>query len=222
MTRYDMKTRLLAASLSGLAGYVDAIGFLGTGGFFVSFMSGNSTRLAVGLAERMSFAITASALVAAFLLGVVAASLIARKARVRRQRAILIMVSVSLALAAATAEIAPSLLVFAMVAFAMGAENMLFEADGEVRIGLTYMTGTLVKIGQRLSVAFTGGERWGWVPFLLLWLGLIIGAVTGALAYSLWGLRSLWFAVAAASILALFVRKISIGGEAPTKARYAG
>ena len=41
----------LACTLSALAGYVDAIGFLHLGGMFVSFMSGNSTRLGVSLAQ---------------------------------------------------------------------------------------------------------------------------------------------------------------------------
>ena len=41
----------LALSLAVLAGYVDSLGFLQLGGVFVSFMSGNSTRLAVSLAE---------------------------------------------------------------------------------------------------------------------------------------------------------------------------
>jgi len=50
ITNYDYRLRLLAACLSCLAGYVDAIGFIKTGGFFVSFMSGNSTRVGVGLA----------------------------------------------------------------------------------------------------------------------------------------------------------------------------
>jgi uncharacterized membrane protein YoaK (UPF0700 family) len=40
----------LAFCLSALAGCVDAIGFLELGGHFVSFMSGNSTRLSVSLA----------------------------------------------------------------------------------------------------------------------------------------------------------------------------
>lgn len=42
---------MLAATLSALAGYVDAVGFMTLGGFFVSFMSGNSTRLGVGLSS---------------------------------------------------------------------------------------------------------------------------------------------------------------------------
>ena len=50
MKDYRRRDIALAASLSAIAGYVDAIGFLKLGGFFVSFMSGNSTRLGVGAA----------------------------------------------------------------------------------------------------------------------------------------------------------------------------
>jgi uncharacterized membrane protein YoaK (UPF0700 family) len=61
MTRDDKRVRGVAIVLSGLAGYVDAIGFIKLGGFFVSFMSGNSTRLAVGIAQgTMNGAIAAS------------------------------------------------------------------------------------------------------------------------------------------------------------------
>jgi uncharacterized membrane protein YoaK (UPF0700 family) len=42
---------LLTSAPSALAGYVDGIGFLHLGGLFVSFMSGNSTRMGVSLAE---------------------------------------------------------------------------------------------------------------------------------------------------------------------------
>jgi uncharacterized membrane protein YoaK (UPF0700 family) len=37
----------LACALSALAGYVDGIGLSHLGGLFVSFMSGNSTRMGV-------------------------------------------------------------------------------------------------------------------------------------------------------------------------------
>ena len=67
----------LACALSALAGYVDGIGFLHLGGLFVSFMSGNSTRMGVSLAEgHWLGAIEALGLVALFVIGAAAGSLI--------------------------------------------------------------------------------------------------------------------------------------------------
>src|SRR5690606_15637296 len=62
MLRYDPRLRRLAIGLSMLAGYIDALGFLRMRGLFVSFMSGNSTRLAVGLALESRVALRASGL----------------------------------------------------------------------------------------------------------------------------------------------------------------
>ena len=59
MQNFDTRSRAIAYSLSALAGFVDAIGFIGSGGFFVSFMSGNSTRLGVGAATASSHAAVA-------------------------------------------------------------------------------------------------------------------------------------------------------------------
>ena len=210
MTTLDARSRLLAAALSALAGFVDAIGFLGTGGFFVSFMSGNSTRLAVGVARNAVFAMTALALVAAFVGGVMVGALLGHRARARRAPAVLLLVTVALAIAAAIAPFAPPLATFALVALAMGAVNMVFDGQGDVRLGLTYMTGTLVRIGQKLAIALDGGERWSWAPFLMLWLGLIGGAVAGALVFGRIGLGGLWVAAAAAGIATLLVRAVPI------------
>ena len=51
MIRFDQAYRTLAVGIAILAGFVDAIGFVESVGFFVSFMTGNSTRLAVGVAD---------------------------------------------------------------------------------------------------------------------------------------------------------------------------
>ena len=92
-------------ALAGLAGYVDAVGFLVTGGYFVSFMSGNSTRLAVGLSAAAPQVATLSALpIAAFVLGVIASSLVARWARNRRAAAVLGLVAALLIGAAIAGE----------------------------------------------------------------------------------------------------------------------
>jgi len=67
----------LACALSALAGYVDGIGFLQLGGLFVSFMSGNSTRMGVSLAAGQWLpAAEALGLIALFVAGAALGSLI--------------------------------------------------------------------------------------------------------------------------------------------------
>jgi len=210
VTRYDKRTRALAASLAAVAGYVDATGFLASKGFFVSFMSGNSTRLAVGAMDRAADAAAALSLIATFVVGVVIGSLVGRRAG-RRQRssviALVAMLLVSAVLLSATGEVRAAL---GLMALAMGAENAIFEAEGEVQIGLTYMTGTLVKFGQRLGTAISGGDRWGWVPYAMLWLGLAAGAVLGAAMFPLFGLISLLLPAILLIGLAGLVRRLGL------------
>ena len=208
MTRYDKRVQAFAIGLSALAGYVDAIGFIQLGGFFVSFMSGNSTRLGVGLMERSHDAAVAGGLVALFITGVIAGSLTGSFAKAHRRSVVLLLVTVLLSAAALAAAVgAIEVAIMAMV-LAMGAENAVFEHDGELHIGLTYMTGTLVKFGQRVAAAIMGGPRFAWVPFGLLWAGLVAGAVAGATSFNWIGLSSLWIAAAVAGIFAIIARKL--------------
>jgi uncharacterized membrane protein YoaK (UPF0700 family) len=217
MHMLDRRAQALAASLAALAGFMDAVGFLGMGGFFVSFMSGNSTRIGVGVATEAAAAVVAGALVLAFLLGALLGSLAARRAGSWRKPAVLALVAVALAGGAAFHHTGAVPGAFALVALAMGATNMVFQRDGEVAFGLTYMTGTLVRIGQRLADALSGGARWGWLPWLLLWLGLVAGGVLGAVAWLRFAGGALWIGCAIAALLAFlsldFVRRpLSLAG----------
>ena len=102
----------------------------------------------------------------------------------------------------------------------MGAENGVFAEGGDT-VGLTYMTGALVKIGQRVAHAMTGGPRFGWLPYALLWAGLIAGGIAGGLAHAALGLQALWPAAGFALLLAPFVGEGVAIPDAPHAAQGA-
>jgi uncharacterized membrane protein YoaK (UPF0700 family) len=74
------------------------------------------------------------------------------------------------------------------------------------------MTGTLVRIGQRLAMAISGGDRWGWLPWLGLWAALVSGGVAGAVSYLHLGLGGLWIAAGTALLLAVAARPEPVHG----------
>jgi len=202
----------LACALSALAGYVDAIGFLHLGGLFVSFMSGNSTRMGVSLSEgQWSSAATSLGLIALFVIGAAAGSLIVLGHGVNRQPWILLAEAVLLAIAALCYAFGSSNAAVAAIVLAMGLENAVFQIHGGAGLGLTYVTGALVKVGQLAAVALTGGDRWGWASNLLLWAALVAGSLCGAAAYHWINLAAIWFAAGAAlaisAILAVTVHR---------------
>ena len=199
--------RWLALLLAALAGYVDSLGFLHLGGVFVSFMSGNSTRLAVSLAEgRWQAAGAVAGVLALFVLGAMLGALVAGGEGARSRSRVLAVEAWLLggAAVAARAGIAP--VAVGLMVMAMAVENSVFLRDGEVGVSLTYMTGTLVKTGHALAAAVRGGDPWAFRPYMALWAGLVGGALLGAVVYDRLGLDALWPAAAAAMGLALGVR----------------
>lgn len=202
MTRLDRQRQRVAIALSALAGYVDALAFIASGGYFVSFMSGNSTRLGVSIAGGEIVGII-SLLIAAFVSGVAIATLVAGS-RPDRRRRVMLLVCGLLTASAASIGLVPVPLTLAFAAAAMGAENGVFADRGDA-LGLTYMTGALVKIGQRLALAMTGGPLLAWLPYALLWLGLIGGGIAGGVTHAWLGLYALWPAAVFALLLTLLV-----------------
>lgn len=192
MLRYEKRLRALALCYAALAGAVDAIGFLSSGGLFVSFMTGNSTLLAIGLARVTDVAIAAGALIFLFVLGVVL-NVLASESVGPRYRKVCASLGVALLLscAAAADSLKSKEVTVGCLCLAMGAANAIFRREGEVSIGVTYMTGTLVRMGHRIADSLRGRGDREWLAYFLLWLALVSGGIAGASAVLVWPNRSL-------------------------------
>lgn len=201
MERLDPPRQAFAVSLAVLAGFVDATGFLSADGYFVSFMSGNTTRLGVDLARDWRAALKPALLILGFVAGVAAGGVIALRTGARRKPAVLCLVAALLFVAAlfrSAGKVDPAL---AALVMAMGALNNTFQRNGEIVVGVTYMTGALVRLGQGIAAGLTGAPRSDWPAYLTLWLGLAGGAIAGALAYPRVEVAALWLAATASAAL---------------------
>ena len=191
---------MLASLLAGLAGMVDAIGFLRLGHLFVSYMSGNSTQFAVALGRgRVTEAGSILWLIALFVAGAAGGQMIVHFSARWHLTYVLAAVAALLA-AAAVFGTAPEPMVLAM-----GALNASMHRAGNVAVSLTFVTGTLVKFGQGLGDFLMGhGAEWVWAEQALPWVGLIAGAIAAGAGYMRIGSAVIWVPVAAAGLLTLW------------------
>jgi uncharacterized membrane protein YoaK (UPF0700 family) len=190
-------------AIAFLAGGVDAVGFLSADRYFVSFMSGNTTRLAVDLVTAPGRALIPTLLILGFVAGVAGGSAAATRAGRWRKPVLMALVAALLVLGAAlhgSGQHGPAL---AAMVIAMGAVNNTFQRNGEAAVGLTYMTGALVKLGQGIGALLTGSPKTGWAAYLALWGSLFGGAVAGAALFLRFAGATLWLAGLWAAVLAL-------------------
>jgi uncharacterized membrane protein YoaK (UPF0700 family) len=207
MQRTEPPLIAIAICLAALAGFVDALAFMSLGGFFASFMSGNSTRLGVSLATGASGdAATAGALILSFVSGVILASVIVQALPGRDKPAAMALLTVLLVAAALVADLGLVTAAGLSLATATGAGHLLLSREAGPQSGSAGLTASLVRMGERLAGALMGdADRWGWFRPLLLWTGFITGAALGAGAYQQMGLRSLWLVAIAAAALTLWL-----------------
>jgi uncharacterized membrane protein YoaK (UPF0700 family) len=214
MHLFDRPRQILAICAAALAGFVDSVGFLAAEGYFVSFMSGNTTRLAVDIAQNPKQAMMPALLICGFVSGVALGAILAAKAGIWRKPVVLGTVATLLMLAAGMRMGGQAGMALAPIVLAMGALNNTFQRNGEVAVGLTYMTGALVRLGQGLAALVTGtAQGAGWLAYLALWMGLAGGAVLGALIYLRQPDLPLWLAAIFAAILAAAATPIARDGQ---------
>ncbi|TFF39413.1 YoaK family protein [Pseudomonas sp. RIT623] len=191
----------LVAGLSVLAGMTDAIGLLALGDF-VSFMSGNTTRLAVAISQADLALMARLALaILSFVLGNALGVLLAR--RFRRRAAPLLLVVATLLAGAAAWPSGLSLPALVAATLAMGMLNAVVEQVNGLPIGLTYVTGALSRFGRGLGRWLLGERRHGWRVQLVPWTGMLLGAALGAWLQQRLGLLALSASSAVACLLAL-------------------
>lgn len=203
----DPKHLVSSAALALLAGFVDGFAFVMLGGFFVSFMSGNTTQASAELTGgAWGAAGYAGLLVVAFVAGGVTGTGVSIRAR---SRGVMTLVALTLLAAAVLAGIGHVLAAGPVLAAAMGATNAVHSRDGAAPFGITYMTGQLMKLAENIVAAFRGGDRRAWMRHLALWIAIAVGAVGGAAAARLVGPVALWLpaAAAGAAAITLFLRR---------------
>ena len=197
---------MLVASLSVLAGMTDAIGFMASGDF-VSFMSGNTTRLAVAISEG-DHGLTGRLLllVATFVIGNALGVVVSRLSR--RHALPLLLCIAALLCAGALWPAADTLPALLAAIVAMGMLNAAVEEVNGLPVGLTYVTGALSRFGRGLGRWVLGERRNGWRVQLVPWMGMSIGAVIGAVLEQHMGLRALWVSGGLAALLGVVSLKI--------------
>lgn len=184
----------LGVLLTAGAGFVDAVGYIGLGGLFASFMSGASVSLGVGLeSSRWDVVGQGLFMIASFLGGVTLGTFLSGVLGLWAPPAILLLEALLLAGAALldtsgwtiSASIVP-------VTAAMGIQNTALPPVNGVRLGATFITGTLVSLGQALGRALLGqADTWRLPGHALLWGALVAGALAGARLTSAFGAAAL-------------------------------
>lgn len=206
----DSQRRLFAMALAGMAGFVDAVAYLSAHGYFVSFMSGNTTRLGVALGTSPADALIPALLIAGFITGVTGGSLLSERAGRLRKPAVLALVTLLLVIASLARAAGSAPVMMAALVLAMGALNNTFQRDGEVTVGLTYMTGALVKLGLGLARRLSGKRDGGWTSWAQLWAGLLAGAVLGAFLQDRLPLGCLWIASAWCALMVAIAFRLPV------------
>lgn len=186
--------------LAGVAGMVGAVAFLHSAGYFVTFMTGNTERAVLEwfkVSDQQGIAgagaIAAITLLIAFVAGVTASSFCRRRFWQNHPHGPTVLTTAGLLVAAALdfvydgfAEPEVRFIPIVIITFSIGALNTSFIKNGEVSVPLSYVTGTLVKLGQGIERHATGGGTiYDWLGYALLYTGFLGGAAVGGVVASI-------------------------------------
>jgi uncharacterized membrane protein YoaK (UPF0700 family) len=194
---------VLSLAVACTAAYIDAAGFSLYSGAYVSFMSGNTTRAGVFLAKGLwQQGALLAGVIFAFVFGAAIGAVIISVFKKRGQALILLAAGIGLGAIAALGVYwqmirlndLPRASLLSLAAL-MGVLNSAVRQVDKVSVGLTYITGSLAKlgaiIGSKIINRGAGDETQNETIVVLgsLWFAFVIGAVGGGLAAGSYGLK---------------------------------
>jgi len=202
-------------ALSSLAGMTDA-NAITLGGPFVSFASGNTTRLGNTLAlhdwpeaEHLAWVL------AGFTLGNTLGAIITTLNPNHPHR-LLALITTLLAIAAWNSPTGATYTELALMTLGMGALNATAIKTHGHSLGITYVSGALSKFGLALGHRLCGTPTPGWTLQLIPWACLATGALLGAILTHRLHAHALWITAALALILTTHASRCR--ASAPKKA----
>lgn len=174
--------------MTWIAGYLDAVGYVQLGHLYVSFMSGNSTQLGMTLAAgHPVFPILA--IIAAFVLGSAAGTVLADKAVRYALVAVFASEIFTFIVAIALVVLGYGSAGLALAAVAMGMQNTQHQAVAGADVGKGFVTGSLFALGESLVRCLQGRARiFQALSNLLAWGAFVTGVLMGAHTLSVIGL----------------------------------
>jgi uncharacterized membrane protein YoaK (UPF0700 family) len=208
----------LAAALAMIAGFLDAYGMI-TYRTYLSFMSGNTTQAGYEIGEARFGPALSSVLLAILFFGVgsFAGALLEGSAVRRIRRLVFGVIATSLALIVGFAQIgfSSNWVSIAVISLAMGAMNTALSVAGNKSVSLTFVTGTLSRIGIQLALAVRRAplpdSQGAWdtharraLQLTAIWAGFLSGALLSGAATPRFGVWALLFPMLSLSALAAF------------------
>jgi uncharacterized membrane protein YoaK (UPF0700 family) len=204
LRKEERRSFLFSLVIAAVAAYVDATGFLLYSGIYLSFMSGNSTRAAV-LVARGDWQQLAPVVgvIPTFVLGVTLGTIMHGIFKRQGEAMVFSIAGIALGLVAALENYGQAagpndtrLGLFLMLAATMGLLNSTVQRVNKVSVSLTFVTGTLVKLGTAVGRQITnrgrsdgGDQRVTIIVLTSMYFAFFLGAVSGGLAAALYGLR---------------------------------
>ncbi len=174
----------MALFFSFVSGYVNGLGLLVLGDVFLSFMSGNSTRLGIQLAKGdMGAMFKYGSVLVAFIAGAFIGDLLVS---VIKKERLLVIVGAEIILLCLTLLLLQSRPVswvtFLPLTVAMGVQNHAQITVKDTVLGKSYVSGQLFALGVALSKACQGKQYWSQSLICGLgWLFFIVGGSAGTL-----------------------------------------